>query len=270
MIKPPLIIISVIGLIAMSPFRAGADVKSSADNAAARRSADIDYAKTAIAEGDNQFDERNYDVAMQQYQAACDHLAEAPLTHKLRAQALEGFGQACVKLAEQRITEGRFEDAKAAASAVLAPNYNPNYKPAIQLMAHMEDADYFNTTRGPKFEDKVHEVQRLFIEAKGFYDSARFDLALKRYDQILDLDPYNIAARKGQEMVLAAKSRYANEAYDETRAVLTWQLSKEWETAPRKYINREVVKIDTDQQCEQHRGHPEQAQPHHHPRAEFP
>ena len=218
---------------------------TTAEQQSARYEANERLARTAIDEGDRQLKTKHYYEAVQQYQFAADKLPAAPITQSLRNRAIAGLGEASVRLAEQRITEGRYEDATRLATTVLEPQYYPNYKPAVELLAHMEDPDWFNKTPGPVFEDKVHQVQRLFIEARGFYDSARFDLALKRYDQILGLDPYNISARKGQEMVLAAKTRYANEAYNETRSLLNWQVTKEWETPPRKYINRDLVRIET-------------------------
>ena len=245
MFKPPLITIFIAGLTAISLLRAGAaDVRTAAEQEEARREASVKLAQAAIAEGDKAYKDKHYDVAAGEYKVACDHLAESPLTHKLRAQALEDFGQASVRLAEQRIAEGRFEDAKVAVNAVLDKNYYPTYKPAIQLLAHLNDPEYFNATMGPKFEDRIHEVQRLFVEAKGFFDTGRYDLALKRYDQILDDDPTNAAARKGQEDVLTAKARYGNEAYNETRAKLLYDVTKRWETAPRKYVERQIVRID--------------------------
>ena len=88
-----------------------------------------------------------------------------------------------------------------------------------------------------------HDVNKLLAEAQGFYDSARFDLAYKRYDQVLSLDPSNVAARQGQVRVLEAKNQYANEAYNETRANLSRDVTKRWETAPRKYTNRETFAV---------------------------
>lgn len=245
MIKPPLVILSLIGIIAALPSMARAqDAGTTLQNQSARYEANEKLARAAIDEGDKQFQSKNYDAAVQQYQFAADKLPAAPVTQSLHNRAVAGLSLASVRLAEQRITEGRYEDARASAKTAL--KYDPNYKPAIELLAHMEDPAWFNTTVGPKFKDKVHEVSRLFIEARGFYDTARFDLAYKRYDQILGLDPTNIAARRGQEMVLAAKSRYASEAYSETRSLLMWQITKEWETAPRRYINRQAVRIETN------------------------
>ncbi|HWB61376.1 MAG TPA: Amuc_1098 family type IV pilus outer membrane protein, partial [Chthoniobacteraceae bacterium] len=148
------------------------------------------------------------------------------------------------RLAEQRIAEARYQDARNALNAVLDPQYDPNYRPAIQLLAQLDDPERFNQTMGPKFIEKIRDVDQLFMEAKGFYDSGRYDLAYKRYDQILDLDPTNISARKGQEDVNTAKLRYTNEAYNETRALLLYQVTKKWETQPRNYVNKVIEKVE--------------------------
>lgn len=244
MIKPPFILVSLLGIAALLPLRAGAqEAGTVTQQEQVRAEEKLRIAAKAVDEGDKQYEEKNYDQAVQQYQLAAGLIPDAPYTHSVRARAIQGLGLASVRLAEERITEGRYDDAKSAAKTIL--KYDPNYRPAVELLAHMEDPDWFNTTVGPRFEDKVHEVQRLFIEAKGFYDTARFDLAYKRCDQILGLDPYNTAARNLQEQITAAKERYAQEAYNETRGLLNWQITKEWETSPRKYINRQAVRIIT-------------------------
>jgi hypothetical protein len=83
------------------------------------------------------------------------------------------------------------------------------------------------------------QVSRLLAEADGFYNSARYDLAFKRCEQILGIDPYNIAARRMQEKIDATRDHYANEAYNETRGSRLWQVTKGWELPPRKYQGRE-------------------------------
>ncbi|HWB58894.1 MAG TPA: STN domain-containing protein [Chthoniobacteraceae bacterium] len=170
----------------------------------------------ALAEGDREFKLLHWDVAAGDYQYACDHLPESPANHELRAKALNDFAGASVRLAEQRIVEGRYADAKAALNAVLNPKYSPVCKPARALLAHLDDPGYFNPIPGPRTDTEVHEVKRLLIEAKGFYDTGRYDLAYKRYDQILDIDPHNTAALRGQEEVLAAKQKYARNDYSHT------------------------------------------------------
>ena len=51
-------------------------------------------------------------------------------------------------------------------------------------------------------------MKRLLAEADGFYQSGQYDKAMKRYDQVLTLDPYNTAARRGQERIDNTKYQY--------------------------------------------------------------
>src|SRR5438874_4681379 len=88
---------------------------------------------------------------------------------------------------------------------------------------------------GPKFLAKVEEVKKLLTEAEGFYQSGRYDLAMKRYDQVLNLDPYNTAARKGQERIDLTKYQYGVQAYNETRGRAIWQVEHGWEQPVRQY-----------------------------------
>jgi general secretion pathway protein D len=51
----------------------------------------------------------------------------------------------------------------------------------------------------------------------------------------LCLDPYNTAARKGQEKIDNTKYQYGEEAYDETRARQLWKVEGAWQQPVRKY-----------------------------------
>jgi general secretion pathway protein D len=90
-------------------------------------------------------------------------------------------------------------------------------------------------TRGPKFLAKVEEVKRLLIEAESYYRNGRYDLAFKKYEQVLNLDPYNVAARRGEEKINLAKTHYAQEAYNEARSRQLWQVQKGWEEPVRPF-----------------------------------
>ncbi len=86
------------------------------------------------------------------------------------------------------------------------------------------------------------DLKKLFADADGFYASGRYYLAYKRYAQILNIDQYNVAARRGEEKVLAAKQKYADESYNTTRGYLGWVLKSKEEVTPRKYVGHEVAK----------------------------
>ena len=99
----------------------------------------------------------------------------------------------------------------------------------------MRQPGYFNKSVDAGFINKVDEVKRLLAEADGFYQSGQYDKAMKRYDQVLTLDPYNTAARRGQERIDNTKYQYGEEAYNETRARDLWKVEEAWQQPVRKY-----------------------------------
>jgi len=207
----------------------GSDTESVADRAIARKEEDVRRGQAAIESGDAAMHERDYETAFAQYKNACDLIPESDVTHRIRNNALNGLGDAACALAEQRISEGRYEDAQNLCKAVLDPKYDPGCHRAVIILAHLEDPDYYNKTITPRFRGDVEEVKRLMIEAKGYEMTGRYDAALKDYDKVLNLDPYNIAARKGQEEINSRRDQYAVEAYNQTRSELLWQLDSGWQ-----------------------------------------
>lgn len=193
-----------------------------------------EYAPQAMQKGSVALMERDYETAFAQYKAAVDALPDAPRVRELRTTAMDGFSKAAMGLAEQRIAEGRWEDAKETVQKILEPQYNPNYKPAQRLLARLEAPDYFNKTVTPGHVAKVEEVKKLLIEAQGLYDSGRFDESFAKYEAVIRLDRYNVAARRGMEQVNDARSRVADAGYNETRAAMITQVDKAWETPVRR------------------------------------
>ena len=51
---------------------------------------------------------------------------------------------------------------------------------------------------------------------------------------MLRLDRYNVAARRGMEQVSVAKTRVADDAYNDVRASMITQVDKAWETPVRR------------------------------------
>src|SRR6266404_5667647 len=127
-------------------------------------------------------------------------------------------------------------------STVLAQNVDRISKreierrqPALELLAHLQQPGYFNKTMGPTFIERVEEVKKLLADADGYYDSARYDLAFKKYEQVLALDPYNTAARRGQEKIDNAKYHYGEDAYNETRGRQLSDVQTGWQQPLRQY-----------------------------------
>ncbi len=258
MTRPPLTntIASIMGLFVMTPAIAvAADSKSPqvrtgtpSVQAAAEREAVRRYDRSerigreAIGAGEKAFEASDYETAFAHYRLACDNIPLAPKSEILYRSAVKGLGESGVKLAEQRIAEGRYADAENTLKVVLEQRYNPSYKPAQTLLANLETPGYFNRTITPRFRGNVEEVKRLFIEAEGYFQSARYDIAFKRCEQILNIDPYNVAARQMEEKINVARSQYGKTAYNETRSRAIWQVDKAWANPVRKFgIQKEGV-----------------------------
>jgi general secretion pathway protein D len=200
-----------------------------------RRQAGISQGEAALARGQAAMKAKDYGAAHEEFRTAVTYLPDAVVSGKAHDEAVGGFCKSAVVLAQARIAEGRYADAEAILSEVLSDRYDPKCRPAQELYAHLRQPGYFNKTMSPTFIEKVEQVKQLLTEADGFYQSGRYDLAMKRYDQVLVLDPYNTAARKGQEKINNTKYKYGEEAYNETRSRQLWQVEKSWEQPVRRY-----------------------------------
>src|SRR6184192_3313777 len=200
-----------------------------------RRQTGISQGEAALARGQAAMKAKDYAAAHEEFRTAVTYLPDAVVSGKAHDEAVEGFCKSGVVLAEARIAEGRYADAEAILSEVLSDRYDPKCHAAQELYAHLRQPGYFNKTMSPTFIEKVEQVKQLLTEADGFYQSGRYDLAMKRYDQVLALDPYNTAARKGQEKINNTKYHYGEEAYNETRSRQLWQVEKGWEQPIRRY-----------------------------------
>src|SRR5437868_4218911 len=200
-----------------------------------RRQTGISQGEAALARGQAAMKAKDYAAAHEEFRTAVTYLPNAVVSGKAHDEAVEGFCKSGVVLAEARIAEGRYADAEAIQSEVLSDRYDSKCRAAQKLYAHLRQPGYFNKTMSPTFIEKVGQVKQLLAEADGFYQSGRYDLAMKRYDQVLAIDPYNTAARKGQEKINNTKYKYGEEAYNETRSRQLWQVEKGWEQPVRRY-----------------------------------
>lgn len=206
-----------------------------AEREAARRQAALPRGEEALGRAQAAMASKNYAVAHEEFRAALAYLPDAVVSEKSHDAAVSGFCASGLKLAELKIAEGKYAEAEAICREMLGDRYDPNCRPAAEMLAHLQQPGYFNRTMGPKFLSKVEEVKKLLSEADGYYNSGRYDLAFKKYEQVLNLDPYNVAARRGEEKINLTKTHYGEEAYNETRSRQLWQVQKGWEEPVKKY-----------------------------------
>ena len=153
----------------------------------------------------------------------------------IRTLTLETFSKAAFSLATQRVSEGRYEDAELVTSTATGKPYNSSYQPLLTLQKELRDPNQFNRTMTPGSIAKVEEAKQLLSEAQGLYASGRYDAAFKDYDHVLNIDPYNTAARLGMEQVNKQRSTYAETAYNERRGQMLGDVAQAWELPVTKF-----------------------------------
>lgn len=211
------------------------NVRSIAEHEVARRQLAIAQAQSALTRGRLAKKAKDFARAHEEYRLALSYLPDSLVSGKERDEALREFCDSGVKLAEERIAEGKYGEAEQIVREIVSNRYDPNCRAAASLLAHLTEPGYYNRTIGPKFIGKVEDVKKLLADADGYYHSGRYDLAFKKYEQVLHLDPYNVAARRGEERLDLTKTHYGEEAYNEARARQLWQVQKGWEEPVRLY-----------------------------------
>ena len=198
-----------------------------------RRQENVKRGERLVARAEQASKEKKLVQAYKDYLEALQLIPAGSATSANRQLIINDFSKTAVEYARNLIERGNYSDAENVAKTVLSPQYNPNYKPAAQILSQLE-LGHLNTTLDPVFTDKRKQVEKLLLQAEGFYNTGRNDLAIKRYEQALNLDPYNAAARQGMEQVNLQRTGYYNETYNETRSRMLWLVDRAWEKPVRK------------------------------------
>ena len=198
------------------------------------------YCAELVEKGNDAVADNDYESAYALFKSAVDTLPQGgEASSDLRKQALGGFCNAAVLLARQRVSEGRYADARTTVEVVLENRYDPDYAPAKTLRSQLMDPQGFadRGTITPRHVRNIEEVKRLIQEGDGYYATGRYDIAFKRCEQALNIDKYNIAARRLMEKINVARQQYADAAYSETRGAMLADVDKSWGLPLRKFTD---------------------------------
>ncbi len=218
----------------LAPLRAQSDLVAISEREILKRQEESKQAEQLIITARRDLADKNLEGAYSNYLQALQITRSGPATEKQRAALLLEFSKTGIDYANWLISNGRYQDAENTAKTILTPELNPTYKPAMQMLANLEQPGYYNRTVTPGFASKREEVSTLLNQAEGYYATGRNDLALKRYEQVLNLDPYSIAARNGMEQVNKQRKTYYDSTYNETRSRMLWLTDRAWERPVRK------------------------------------
>ncbi len=97
-------------------------------------------------------------------------------------------------------------------------------------LGDLKDDDTYEVARTPQHVANADQVRKWLIEADHAAQLGRFDHASTLYAQVLNVDAYNTAARRGMEQVDRLVNQYYDAAYDQTRASFLAEITKQWES----------------------------------------
>ena len=195
----------------------------------ARRTLQIAEADKSILDGRKAYADKNYEEAVNQYRKAVTMLPEGPIAADRRREYIGHLLDGSIALSQQYRRTGRYNEARELLDNVLEKD--PGNIVAKKHLEYLDDPIRTSPTLNYEHVKNVEKVRKLLYRAQSYYDQAQFDHATLEYKEVIRIDPYNKAARRGMERVNAAKSDYYRAAYDQTRASMLMQVDQAWEIA---------------------------------------
>ncbi len=194
-----------------------------------RRQYAVTEADALLAEGRAAYAKGDYQLAVDKYRQALDRLPDAPMVSDRRQSYIAHLGDASVALAMANRKVGKYAEARTLLEGVIAVDQNNT--DAKRELGYLDDPIRTNPALTFEHTQNIDKVRRALYTAEGNFNLGKYDDAKREYENVLRIDPYNSAARRGLERVAVAKSDYYRAAYDHTRAELLGQVDAAWELA---------------------------------------
>lgn len=222
-------------MVAMPAFagEGGASVPGIAEREIARRAARIEDARQAMEKGDELFAKGEYEAALAQYRSAkdiLDQLPNAPFIQDWRDLANLKFADCAIVVAREKAKIGDYAAAqKLIDEAQLAV---PGHKGAKVFAKHLSDPDRWPPALTPQHVENVGKVEKGLLLANSSLEIGDYDKALLQFEDVIRIDPYNSAARRGMEKVEQKRGEYFDTARDHQRARMLNMVNEAWEYKP--------------------------------------
>ena len=194
----------------------------------ARRANRLSEAETALDLGRAAYAKNDYEEAVKQYGIAYNMVPSVSPSFANRRQSYAAhLGDATAALAQQYRRVGKYDEARELLVSLLEKD--PLNRAAQKQLSYLDDPIRTNPALTYEHTQDVDQVRKLLYTGEGHYNLGKYDQADVEFKKVLQLDPYNKAARRWLERIAATKSDYYRAAYDQTRAELLKEVDKAWE-----------------------------------------
>lgn len=221
---------------------AHAQTSSIAAKEIARRAALVSEADKALLAGREAYAKKDYQEAHDQYTKALSLLPPGPALADRRHSYTGHLGDAAVALAQKHRRVGKYAEARALLEGVLLRD--PTNFNAKKQLEYLDDPIRTNPALTYEHTQNVNTVRKHLYMGEGYYNLGKYDAAEGEFKKVLQIDPYNKAARRWLEKVNSTKSDYYRAAYDHTRAHLLMEVDRAWEMAVPQELP-DITRTDT-------------------------
>ncbi|MEM9283640.1 MAG: Amuc_1098 family type IV pilus outer membrane protein [Verrucomicrobiota bacterium] len=212
-------------------------VSALAAREAEQRQHQVKAAQTLFSAGAAVMADGSYAEAMDNFKAAFETIPNVPAVADQRRIFFQRYQTASYSYTQQLIEEARWPDAEATLATVLQTARDHDMPVAMvdprirQTLGDLRSRDdRFNMATSPRHLRDVELVESKLIIARGYLELGDYDRADRTFNEVLNIDPYNTAARRGMEKVERHRMNYYDAAYNHTRSRALSEVAASWET----------------------------------------
>lgn len=202
-------------------------VSALAEKETRRRALQANQAIDDIQHGYELINQQKAEEALALFTASYEALPQTPLTHEARLAAQNGCVVAGCLHARHLQSKAAYKEAADLLDKLLV--VAPKDSRVIELKQQFADPDRWPPALTEKHIENVGEVQKLLLKANSFRELGDYDSSIKTYENVLRIDAYNSAARRGMEAVERDRQRYFKAAYDQQRSKMLSAVDQAWE-----------------------------------------
>ena len=193
-----------------------------------RREAKVGEAAMQLQEADVLLKAGKNEAALGIYSNVYQSLPEAPMAQALKDRAREGYAVSAALRAKELALEGRYKEANELLTAVSAPEVAPKHPLVLKIAKEIADTDRFPPALTPQHITNTQNVQQLLQKAASLLELGDLDKAIDTYKDVLRIDSFNVAARRGMETAEHKRAIYFDAARDQTRATMLNGANQLW------------------------------------------
>ena len=194
-----------------------------------RRAENVSKANELLSTGDKAYNDKEYKLAVESYKEAFSLIPKGNRTHALKSATGERYAKAAVEYGKVLARSGQYVEARKHLNDVLSKDVAPDNVGALKMLNKLDDPIRFSPTLTPEHTRNIEKVGKLLRKGDSYILQAQYSEALVIFEEVLMIDPYNKAARRGMERVARHVREYSDAAYDQTRSTMLAEIDSQWE-----------------------------------------